>query len=200
MNARACHYILPFTHDGDYESLMTSLLQEGEKFCVIREPSVADASFGLGPLEPMRKYLVGQDQVVAWPGTALTDGAQATQYTFEFSDASLPVWLKLVDGLFSETKLGFEDLHIVRGSGSPVFASISSHSTAWLQMDDADFESWKMRAPENVQRLLADESRLPGHVTPLGALAGGTLGGSLSASDLGRVSHMEAWMRGRLEL
>ncbi len=182
MTFREIHYLRLAPSSIEYRELLQSLLGAGRILAFIAGSDQPVAAARL--LDELEPFALGIEKVREWPGTVSGATAPSYRFSFKFSEESLEAWTSSIGSFYGEQDFSLFDLHILRTDGSTLLGSMSSHETAWLQMNNEEFQSWSETAPASAVELFSPLARMPGEVKALPALSGTQIGAAPAASEL----------------
>ncbi|MDQ1748887.1 MAG: hypothetical protein QOD07_3150 [Frankiaceae bacterium] len=122
---------------------------------IIRSPKVQLSPRADGVLAALTPFLVADDEVDAWPGTALVGSRRSRRLLFRVESASLDVLLDAAIGLFEWVNPQLpEDLHLLRADGTTVLGTVAQEEDAWLELDDRELGELMTSASQDLVSLL----------------------------------------------
>jgi hypothetical protein len=144
---------------------------------------LSDAAHSL--IDDLAPSLIRAERVDSWPGTRKLDGKTANRFLYSLDLTVLQKVFKVSSGLFDWTPSALpRDLHLLRSDQSPVLTTVALEHRAWLDLSDADWETWRRNSPVDVLRLVEAPAGSGQSLQLLVPLAGTKIGGRLVAGDL----------------
>jgi hypothetical protein len=117
-----------------YRVLLRRLSTISEEFRLVIEDWHQRSEGTIALQQKLSDHLIGEAMVTEWPGTQLLNGKVAQLFRYRSNELSVAPLLETTNGFGDWGGLLPEDLHFVRGDGSPLLASTTSEAYVWLQL------------------------------------------------------------------
>jgi hypothetical protein len=106
---------------------------------IVREADWLDAE-AVRLLDQLRRHVRSTMRTSAWPGTTLTDGDKATQYTYEVVPDAVELVSRGVDGLYEwQQPARPEDLCLLVDADQPMLVTTAHERDAYLSLEPAEY-------------------------------------------------------------